>query len=164
LKAFNIWSSSKGFLVFTYLSEFCVFLVSLVTRAQHINLLGCTSNPVFYLGAAVVTLDHSKEITKLSANQRWTKNLLVIYLAKPIAIYHAIRLIKTGCLIEQGSATEQCLITQPLPKITIISDSQSALKAIANPSNPPNEASQHIIYEILHAANRLKANGISIRL
>jgi hypothetical protein len=92
------------------------------------------------LGAAAVILDHSRNIAESRQVSVGSKKHWSIHAAELIGIYYAIDLVKTRTLGDQYiTATDKS-------KITIISDSQSALKAIANPAN---RSGQHIVYAIL---------------
>jgi hypothetical protein len=66
-----------------------------------------------------------------------------------------MELIKTHAAGTQNSSAQR-----PLTR-TIICDSQSALKAILNPSN---KAGQHIVHSIFEAATDLQSAGVSVRL
>jgi ribonuclease HI len=107
------------------------------------------------LGAAAVILDHSGNIAESRQVSVGPRKHWSIHMAELIGIYYAIDLIKTRTL------GDQCMTATDESKITIINDSQSALKAIANPSN---RSGQHIVYAILQAAQDLKAQGMSLRL
>ena len=78
-----------------------------------------------------------------------------IHAAELIGIYLAMELIKHHAAGAQNVSARR-LLTR-----TIICDSQSALKAILNPSN---KAGQHIVHSIFEAAKALKSTGVSVRL
>jgi ribonuclease HI len=107
-----------------------------------------------HLGAAAVTLDDNKNIVESRQVDIGPRNHWPIHAAELIGIYYSIELTKTCSLGNQCAATNR-------PLVTIISDSQSVPKAIANPAKRTN---QQIIYAIFRAANNLKTQGISLRL
>ena len=78
-----------------------------------------------------------------------------VYAAELMAIYYAISLVLQSVMTDNNAP-----ITQHEPA-TILSDSMSALQAIANLRNKPG---QHIIQAITHSAKKLDARGIPLRL
>jgi ribonuclease HI len=108
-----------------------------------------------HLGAAAVILDDNESPldtrqTGIGLRSHWS-----IPTAELIGIYLAMELIKTHAAGTQNSSAQR-----PLTR-TIICDSQSALKAILNPSN---KAGQHIVHSIFEAATDLQSAGVSVRL
>jgi ribonuclease HI len=106
-------------------------------------------------GAAAVILDHNGNIMVSKQSSIGPKTHWSIHTAELIGIYLALELIKT-----HSPGGEEGTVLLP-PKRTIICDSQSALKAIANPSN---RAGQHIVHAIFKIAKDLKSLGVSVRL
>jgi ribonuclease HI len=105
------------------------------------------------LGAAAVILNHRHEVvqsTKMSVGraQQWT-----IHTAELIAIRCALRMVAQQRLqiAEQSRSTS----------FTIVSDSKSALQALAKPSN---RSGQHIVYDIISITAELRRRNIGIRL
>lgn len=102
------------------------------------------------LGAAAVTLDcheNLKESRKacVGSASHWS-----ISAAELIGIYQAIELIATKDISDQHPRV-----------VTILSDSKSALQALAKPSN---RSGQQIVYTILKAVENLKSQNVGIRL
>ena len=95
------------------------------------------------LGAAAVILDHAGKVVTSQQIGVGPKTHWSIHAAELIGIYYSIELAR---MHRHG---RWCSSATNKPDITIISDSQSALKAIANPSN---RTCQHIIYAIFKAA------------
>jgi hypothetical protein len=108
-----------------------------------------------HLGAAAVILDHNGNIMDSKQSSIGPKTYWSIHTAKLIGIYLALELIKT-----HSPGGEEGTVLLPLKRI-IICDSQSALKAIANPSN---RAGQYIVYAIFKIAKDLKSLGVSVYL
>jgi hypothetical protein len=84
-----------------------------------------------HVGAAAVILDHNTEVTDYRQVNIGPKTHWSIHAAELIGIYYAIELVIPRSSERQGSLASQSR------KITIICDSQSAIKAVANPSNRP---------------------------
>ena len=108
-----------------------------------------------HLGAAVVALDQSQNITQyqkicISSMEHWS-----IYTAELMAIYYAISLI-----LKIGMENQDTPVDKPEPA-TILSDSMSALQAI---SNAWNKSGQRIIQAIQQSAQELKVQGIPLHL
>jgi len=108
-----------------------------------------------HLGAAAVILDHNKEILDYRQVGIGPKTHWSIHAAELIGIYYAIELLTPRSVERQGSLPSQSR------KMTIICDSQSAIKAVANLSNRPG---QHIVYTIHRAVRDLKTQGFSVNL
>ena len=77
-----------------------------------------------------------------------------VYAAELMAIYYAVSLVLQSAMTNNNS------ITQHEPA-TILSDSMSALQAIANLRN---KSGRRIIQAITHSARELDARGIPLRL
>jgi ribonuclease HI len=108
-----------------------------------------------HLGAAAVIIDRNGNITDSRQSSIGPKTHWSIHAAELIGIHLALELIKI-----RSSSEENGIV--PLPsKITIICDSQSALKAIANPLN---RAGQHIVRSIFKIAMDIKSLGVSLHL
>jgi ribonuclease HI len=79
-----------------------------------------------------------------------------VYAAELMAIYYAISLAYQIAMENQNTPAME------LEPATILSDSMSALQAIANMRN--NKSGQQIILAITQSAEELKARGIPLRL
>ena len=106
------------------------------------------------LGAAAVALDKDNNIIRsrqicVGSMEYWS-----VYAAELMAIYYAVSLVLQSAMTNNNS------ITQHEPA-TILSDSMSALQAIANLRN---KSGQRIIQAITHSARELDARGIPLRL
>lgn len=78
-----------------------------------------------------------------------------VYAAELMAVYYAISLVYQMAWKNQETSTAN---QEPVP---ILSDSMSALQAIANPWN---KSGQRIIGVILQSAKELKARGVPLHL
>ena len=106
-------------------------------------------------GAAAVMLDQNQNITRsrqisVGLTTHWS-----IHAAELIGIHQAIEMITDQV---SGGQIAGHLQGQT---ITILSDSQSALQAIARPSN---KSGQHIVHSILEATKSLTAHNVRLRL
>jgi ribonuclease HI len=107
------------------------------------------------LGAAAVALDqdqkilHSRQIC-IGSMEHWS-----VCAVELMAIYHAISLAYQTAMKNQNTTAIQ------LKPVTILSDSVSALQAIANVRN---KSGQQIMPAITRPARELKARGIPLRL
>jgi ribonuclease HI len=107
------------------------------------------------LGAAAVALDHNQKILHsrqicIGSMEHWS-----VYAAELMAIYYAISLAYQIAMENQDTPAIK------LEPATILSDSMSALQAIANMRN---KSGQQIILAITQSARELKARGIPLRL
>ena len=107
------------------------------------------------LGAAAVALDQNKNIIRsrqicIGSMEYWS-----VYAAELMAIYYAISLV-----FQLAMTNNNPPIMQHEPA-TILSDSMSALQAIANLRN---RSGQQIIQAITRSAKELDARGIPLRL
>ena len=82
-----------------------------------------------HLGAAAVILDHNEKVADFRQVSIGSKTHWSIHAAELIGIYYAIELITMRKPSNQHSTLPHH------PKVTIVCDSQSALKTLANPSN-----------------------------
>jgi ribonuclease HI len=78
-----------------------------------------------------------------------------IYAAELIAIYRAVEVIQSVIVDEEHELSDQEKI------FTIVSDSQSAIRAIANPSC---KSGQGIVHRILDRVRALQGQRIKVRL
>jgi ribonuclease HI len=106
-------------------------------------------------GAAAVMLDQNQKITQFRQTSVGPTTNWTIHAAELIGIHQAIEMI-----------TDQVcggrVVGHPQGHtLTILSDSRSALQAIAMPSNKPG---QHIVHTILGAAKSLTAHNVRLRL
>jgi ribonuclease HI len=107
------------------------------------------------LGAAAVMLDRHNDRQRtwragIGSAKHWS-----VHAAELIAIYHGVKMAQAEDT-ENPRGDPTCDRT-----FTIVSDSKSALQAIANPSTRPG---QHIVHRILDLTQRLREIRIQIRL
>jgi ribonuclease HI len=106
-------------------------------------------------GAAAVMLDQNQKITQSRQISVGPTALWTVHAAELIGIHQAIEMIAEQ--VSEGQMVDR-LQGQT---ITILSDSQSALQAIARPSN---KSGQHIVHSILGGAKSLTAHKVRLRL
>ncbi|BAE66183.1 unnamed protein product [Aspergillus oryzae RIB40] len=107
------------------------------------------------LGAAAVALDKNQQILGSRQISIGSMSYWSVYAAELMAIYYAIG------LVFQLAQKNQTTATTTRGPATILSDSMSALQAIANAWN---KSGQRILQAIHQAAGELKARGIPLRL
>ena len=106
------------------------------------------------LGMAAVALDKDNNIIRSQQICVGSMEYWSVYAAELMAIYYAVSLVLQSAMTHNNS------IMQHEPA-TILSDSMSALQAIANLRN---KSGQRIIQAITHSARELDARGIPLRL
>lgn len=104
-----------------------------------------------HVGSAAVVLDHNKKIIDYRQVSVGPRTHWSVHAGELIGIYCAIELV----ISRQGSQTSQSR------NITILTDSQSAIKAVMNPAN---KSGQHIIHAIHRAVRDLQTRKISVSL
>jgi ribonuclease HI len=107
------------------------------------------------LGAAAVILDRDNNIRRYRQVSIGLAKYSSVHAAELIAIYYAVE----TALGEQMENDHQNSSQHQI--ITIVSDSKSALQAIANPSNKPGK---HIVHSILNITKELKEHQVKFRL
>jgi ribonuclease HI len=100
-------------------------------------------------------LDQNQKITQSRQTSVGLTTHWSIHAAELIGIHQAIEMIT-----DQVSGGQMRCLPQG-QTITITSDSQTALQAIANPSN---KSGQHIVHSILGATEALTAHNVRLRL
>ena len=122
--------------------------------APGITVYSDTSGQQDNLGAAAVALDKDNNIIQSQQICVRSMEYWSVYAAELMAIYYAVSLVLQSAMTNNNS------ITQHEPT-TILSDSMSALQAIANLRN---KSGQHIIQAITHSARELDVLGIPLHL
>ncbi|OJJ99328.1 hypothetical protein ASPACDRAFT_30164, partial [Aspergillus aculeatus ATCC 16872] len=108
-----------------------------------------------YLGAAAAVLDDKSVTTESLQVQVGPMDQWSVHAAELIGILYAINLIIRIVLQQRRAGHKRAR------KVTVLSDSMSALQAIQSPGN---KSGQQIIFAILQAAKNTKTHGITIRL
>ncbi|KAK9594981.1 hypothetical protein V6Z93_010714 [Aspergillus fumigatus] len=124
-------------------------------KAAGVTVFSDASGQQNHLGAAAVALDQDGNIIQsrqicVGSMEHWS-----VYAAELMAIYYAIS------LVYQISQKKQEALGTGREPATILTDSMSALQAIANSWN---KSGQRIIQAILQSARELNTRGIPLRL
>jgi ribonuclease HI len=124
-------------------------------KAASVTVFSDASGQQSHLGAAAVALDQDGNITQSRQISVGSMEYWSVYAAELMAIYYAIS------LVYQISQTKQEALGTGREPATILTDSMSALQAIANSWN---KSGQRIIQAILQSARELNTRGIPLRL
>lgn len=124
-------------------------------KAAGVTVFSDASGQQNQLGAAAVALDQDGNITHSRQISVGSMEYWSVYAAELMAIYYAISLV-----YHISQKTQEALGTGREPA-TILTDSMSALQAIANSWN---KSGQRIIQAILQSARELNTRGIPLRL